>query len=154
MKAFSIASLAAAALLSLSGTAHAAGENGHAYNGSYCSSYFGTQATHFNNQYNGIRNNQSSGRYVSCPVIVDEISTTTGTTRQWMHFAGTGKVTCTIYSMNGPGSIRQSRTTSRVNSGWFSMPALTTDDYWGSYSMWCYLPARGTLNTIWLGEKI
>jgi len=128
-------------------------ENGHAYNGSYCDNYYGSQAGSFNHQHNGIRNNDAAGRYVSCPVIVDEIANTNGTTRVWVHYSGNGTVRCTMFNKNPNGSTRQSRSGSRVNSGWFSIPTFSSDNYWGSYSMYCYLPSKGMLNTIWVGEK-
>jgi hypothetical protein len=41
---------------------------------------------------------------------------------------------------------------SRTNAGWLTIPGITTDDYYGSYSMYCLLPAKGTLNTIFFDE--
>lgn len=151
MKSITLISLAALGVFSLYGNAYA--ENGHAYNGSYCDAYFGSQAGDFNHRFNGIRNNASSGRYVSCPVIVDEINNTAGTTRVWLHYTGSGTVSCTLFSMRGNGTSLQSKTKSRVNTGGFQIPDITSDDFWGSYSMYCLLPAKGILNTIWVGEK-
>ena len=135
----------------LTGTASA--ENGHAYNGSYCNSYYGNQASYFNSQYNGIRNTTNVARYISCPVVVDEIANTSGTTRVYVHYTGSGTIKCGLYSMYGAGAVKQSKWASRSGTGWVYMPNLTTDDYWGSYSMHCLVPANGTVNTIWLGER-
>lgn len=150
MRNRALIALFAAAALAVSG--YATAENGHAYNGSYCDNYYGSQAGSFDHQHNGIRNALNSNAYVSCPVLVDEINVTTGTSRVWAHYTGTGTVRCTMFSKNGNGSTRQSVVGSRVNTGWFSIASITSDDYWGSYSMYCLLPARGVLNTIWVGE--
>jgi hypothetical protein len=146
--------LAALALVTLAGSA--AAENGHAYNGSYCNAYFGSQAANFYHQYNGTYNASTAGTYISCPVLVDEIANTTGTTQVWVHWtanAAADTISCYLFSMNGNGTIRQSQGAGKAGSGWFGISNLTTDDYWGSYSMYCYLPRYGNINTIWLGEK-
>lgn len=148
--------LAAATLVTLSTAlpqSALAGENGHAYNGSYCKNYFGSQVGDFNYQTNGIRNLSSSTRYINCPVLVDEIANTSGTTRVWLHYTGNGTVRCTLQSKNGNGTTKQSRSGSRPGTGWFQIPNITADDFWGSYVMYCSLPAAGILNTIWLGEN-
>lgn len=152
MKSTTLTTLAALGFLAMSGNVFA-GENGHAYNGSYCNNYFGSEATQFNHQWDGIRNISAASRYVSCPVIVDEIANTSGTTQVWVHWTGAGTLSCYLNSKNGSGTNRQTQSNSRVNTGWLSIPNITSDDYWGSYSMYCYLPASGTLNTVWVGEK-
>ena len=60
--------IAIATLIGLSLSFDALAENGHAYNGSYCDAYYGSQAGHFNRQHNGIRNLTAGHRLVSCPV--------------------------------------------------------------------------------------
>jgi hypothetical protein len=155
MKRALSATLALIAFAVIAGAA-AAAENGLAYNGSYCKAYYGTQTGDFNNQYNGIYNLGSAGRYISCPVVVDEVAVVTGTTRVWLYWranVSTDTISCTLFSMNGDGSVRQSQSANKAGTGWFSIPNLTTDDFWGSYSMYCYLPRFGTLNTVWVGEQ-
>lgn len=151
MKNTPIITLALVGAITASTQSHAA-DNRQNYNGSYCDSYYGTQAGSINHQYNGIRNNAASGLYVSCPVIVDEASNTTGTNNIWVHWSGAGTLSCTLFSMNGNGTSLQSRSASGV-AGWVNIANLTADDYWGSYSMYCYLPASATLNTISISEK-
>jgi hypothetical protein len=154
MKRVLAIALAVLALATLTGSA--AAENGHAYNGSYCKPYFGNTAANFYHQYNGTYNATNSGQYVSCPVLVDEIANTTGTTQVWLYWtasASTDAISCSLYSLNGDGTARQAQSASKTGTGWFSIPNLTSDDYWGSYSMYCYLPKFSNLNTIWLGEK-
>ncbi len=128
-------------------------ENGHAYNGSYCENYMATDAANVAHQYNGLRNTTGNNRYVTCPIAVDEIAVTTGTTQVWLHYTGAGTLRCTLNAMNGNGSVRQSKSASRVGTGWVSIPNLTTEDYWGSSVIYCNLPGNGTLNTVWFGEK-
>ncbi len=128
-------------------------ENAHAYNGSYCTNYLASDATDVAHQYNGIRNTTGSSLYVTCPVAVDEIAVTSGTSRVWVHYSGSGTVNCNLYSMNGNGSINQSRSGSRSGTGWLSIPNLTSEDYWGSSVIYCSVPAYGVINTVWFGEN-
>lgn len=135
----------------LASTQVQAADNRQNYNGSYCDAYYGSQVGSVNRQYNGVRNSSAGGVYVACPVIVDEASNTTGTNNVWFHTSTAG-TSCVLRSMNGNGSIRQTQSSSG-GPGWVSIANLTTDDYWGSYSMYCYLPAGATLNTISISEK-
>ena len=128
-----------------------AADNRQNYNGSYCSSYYGSQATSVGHYYNGAYNGSGAGMYISCPVIVDEASVTTGTNNVWIYTSAAG-TSCTLFSMNGNGTSLQSQW-GAGGPGWFAVPNLTADDYWGSYSMYCYLPAGATLNTISISEK-
>ena len=152
--------LIGAAALSLLGsmlfTAQAQAENGHAYNGAFCKAYYGSQTSNFRHQTTGIYNAGAGARYVNCPVVVDEIANLTGTTRVWAHWRAanaTDTIRCTLSSRTGPGAAVQNRAASRTGSGWFRFANITKDNYWGNYSLHCLLPSRGTLNTVWLGEK-
>ncbi|HVK99752.1 MAG TPA: hypothetical protein VM553_08070 [Dongiaceae bacterium] len=144
--------LASLALFGACAASHVlAADNRQNYNGSYCDAYYGSQANNVNHQYNGIYNGLGGGMYVSCPVIVDEANVTTGTNNVWIHTSAAG-TSCTLFSMNGNGTSAQSQWGSG-GPGWFAVPNLTVDDYWGSYSMYCYLPGGATLNTISISEK-
>lgn len=151
MKSITLLLLVGFGIFVFYGNAYA--EDGKSYNGSYCDNYYGSQAGDFSHQIDGIKNNASAGRYISCPVLVDQVGNIEGTDTVALYYTGTGTVSCALFSQNANGSTRQSRTGSRANSGWFFIPNITSDDYWGSYSMYCYLPPQGVLNTIWLGEK-
>lgn len=153
MKQVLLIALVALALATLAGSA--AAENAHAYNGSYCKAYFGSQAADFYHQYNGTYNASNGARYIACPVLVDEIANTTGSRVYvyWTANAATDQLYCNLYSLNENGTIRQGQTGIRTGTGWMFIPNLTSDNYWGSYSMYCYLPSHGNLQTIWLGEN-
>jgi hypothetical protein len=132
-------------------------ENGHNYNGSYCKAYFGGADTDvLDHTIYGIYNSSTRTRYISCPVLVDEVANTTGTTYVWVHFranVASDTIWCSLRSMNGNGSVRQSMSASRTGTGWFRIANITNDDRWGSYAMYCRLPGRGRLNTIALAER-
>ncbi|MGR6035196.1 MAG: hypothetical protein ACU4EQ_10550 [Candidatus Nitrosoglobus sp.] len=133
--------------------ANVSADNSVTYNGSYCHPYFGNQGNNFIRAYNGIVNNTDFALYISCPVVEISVDVTTGTfSPTKLYYTGTGTVTCTLNSMNSDGSIRQSQTGNLSQTGWLSIPNITTDDFYGSYSMYCLLPPRGTLNTILLDE--
>lgn len=152
MKTITIAT-ATAALISLTSSFNALAGNGHAYNGSYCNPYYGTQSDSFEHRQNGIKNTSSSTKYISCPVIVDEIANTTGTHQTTLHYTGPGTVSCIMFNQHGIGSTRQTQSGTRAGTGWFTIPGFTSDVWGGTYSMYCSLPSGGTLNTIWVNEK-
>ena len=127
-------------------------ENGHGYNGSYCTNYIATDSAKVAHQYNGLRNASTGTVYVTCPVEVDEVAVTTGTSRVWVHYSGTGTLSCYMYAMNGDGSTHQTKYASGT-SGWINIPNITSEDYWGSTVIWCSLPANGVINTVWFGEN-
>lgn len=128
-------------------------ENAHSYNGSYCTNYIATDSNKVAHQYNGLRNTSAGSLYVTCPVAVDEVAVTTGTSRVWVHYSGTGTLSCNLYSMNGIGSINQSKFASVTNTNWMNIPNLTSEDFWGSSVIYCNLPANGVINTVWFGEN-
>jgi hypothetical protein len=127
-------------------------DNSTTYNGSYCSSYFGSQYSDFGRGFNGIANYANAPRYISCPMIEQEVNVTKGILPTLLYYTGDGTVTCALYSNNADGSTRQTQMSSRTGTGWLTIPGITTDDYYGSYSMYCLLPAKGTLNTIFFDE--
>lgn len=135
----------------LAATQVQAADNRQNYNGSYCDAYYGSQVSRIDRQYNGARNNSTAGTYVSCPLIVDEANNVTGTNNVWFHTSA-ANTSCVLFSMNGNGASRQTQSKSG-GPGWVNIANLTSDDYWGSYSMYCYLPAGATLNTISISEK-
>lgn len=151
MKNLTLSSIALISAFTAATTTQAA-DNRQNYNGSYCDAYYGSQVGNINHQYNGAKNTTASGMYISCPVIVDEASNTTGTNNVWVYWTGAGTLSCSLFSMSGSGSSLQSQSASGA-AGWINIPNLTTDDYWGSYSMYCYLPGSATLNTISISEK-
>jgi hypothetical protein len=150
MKSITFISLVALGSLALQGNVYA--DDSTTYNGSYCSPYFGSQASDFGRGFNGIANYASSARYISCPMIEQSVNVTKGTLSTFLYFTGTGSVTCALYSNNADGSTRQTQMASRTGTGWLTIPGLTTDDYYGSYSMYCLLPPNSTLNTIFFDE--
>jgi hypothetical protein len=151
MKSITLISLVALGSLALYGNAYA--ENSTTYSGSYCGAYFGSQAGDFNHQVNGIMNLAASPRYISCPVIETAVPSTKGTTKVWLYFTGTGNISCALYSNHSNGSVLETKIGGRTNTGWFNIPAITADDPLGDYSMYCQLPSKGVLNTIWFGEN-
>lgn len=155
MKAITLATLAALGLLTMSSNAFA--NDTHGYNGSYCKAYYGSQAAKFDHLEEGIRNNADYYLMVSCPVLANSVYNTSGTAQVYVHWTGrssgtVGTVSCFLYSRNGNGTPRESKSASRSSTGWLYIANLTSDDVYGSYSMVCGLPARSTLNTIFLEE--
>jgi hypothetical protein len=152
MKSIALISLVALCSLVLQSNAYA--ENKKTYGGSYCGAYYVSQESDLVHQVSGITNYANAARYISCPVIEDSIFHTNGTVETGFYYTGAGTFTCVLYSMNGDGSIRQTKMGSRANTGWLTLPGITTDDpNGGNYSMYCLLPSQGTLNTIFFGEQ-
>jgi len=136
----------------MSTQAHAA-DNRVNYNGSYCDAANGSDASKFNKSVAGITNIDSTARIITCPVIMDEVTNTTGT---WSILVNVSASTgCFFVSMNGDGTNRQSQGAT-VSAGWGFIPNITADDtggFGGSYMMFCSLPAGATLHTIAVAEK-
>ncbi|MGR6035502.1 MAG: hypothetical protein ACU4EQ_09275 [Candidatus Nitrosoglobus sp.] len=122
------------------------------YNGSYCGPYFGNQASDLVRGFNGISNYANAFRYISCPVIEQSVGNTQGVLPTLLKFTGVGTITCAFYSNNADGSMRHTQIVSRTDTGWLTIPSINQDDSFGSYSMYCSLPPRSTLNTIFFEE--
>jgi len=124
------------------------------YNGSYCSAADGNDVQNVLRNLRGIRNNNANAIRISCPIIEDAVNVVTGTQAVRVHYTGPGMFVCNLLSMNGNGSVRESRFEARFGTGWINFnPQITTDDFFGTYSMICSLPTNGTLNTIWFRER-
>ena len=148
--------LATLALATLAGSATA--ENAHTYSGSYCKAYVGSQEADLIHAFTGTYNAASAARFITCPVLVDEVSNTDGTTQVWVHWtanvnAPNDTITCGLTSLDEKGLFRQGQNATRTGTGRLVLPNVTNDDPSGSYFLLCVLPSAGTINTIYLGEK-
>ncbi|MGR6035132.1 MAG: hypothetical protein ACU4EQ_10170 [Candidatus Nitrosoglobus sp.] len=152
MKSIVLISLVALCSLALQSNAYA--ENKKTYNGSYCGAYYVSQESDLVHQVSGITNYANAARFISCPVMEDSVLNTDGTLNTGLYYTGVGTFICALNSMNHDGSVRQTQVGSRSNTGWITIPRVTTDDpVRGTYSIYCLLPSNGTLNTIWFGEN-
>jgi hypothetical protein len=133
-------------LLALSGNAFADPDNYTAANGTGCSAYFASDTASFDHQFDGIRNNSAASRWVSCPVDKDNIGSVGGLGTTWVRWAGAGTMSCVLNNFNINGVRTQARTTSGT-PGWISFAALGLDDFWGTNTMYCLVPAGATLQT-------
>ncbi len=140
-------------LLLIISSAQATPSNRHDYNGSYCNPLVPADAIHFTRSNAGIKNNSNENRFISCPVLVDEHQVNKGTFRTNIYYTGTGQVECAIYSVNAAGFVVQSRSKIRNNTGWVGIQGLTKESRWGSYSIYCNVPAGGTINMIAVNER-
>lgn len=120
-------------------------------NGGSCDNYFAGQEGDFNHQSNGIRNTSNASRSVYCPITMDEVANTGGTTYVWVRWTGTGTMSCTIvgWDVNDTSLGFQSAS---GPEGWFSLPNITSEDTWTTYGMYCSLPAGGRLEKIAVRE--
>jgi hypothetical protein len=142
----------------LSGNAFADGDNYTAFNGTGCDNYFAGDTGQFNHQYNGINNVSVGAKWVSCPIDKDNVASTLGTGTTWVHFRGNGTMSCYLVGLGynaewggyQPGSGTD---TNSANGTWFSIPPLAFDNFWGSQTMYCLVPAGATLETIHVFEN-
>jgi hypothetical protein len=135
---------------------NASAVDGKSHNGSFCHAYYGGQSSNFYHTSMGIKNVSTGKRWVTCPLIKDRLAATNGADPIWVHWTGTGTISCTFYSKFGSGTVAQSTFKADTNGGWFRMPANGSgakDPKYGTYAMTCYLPKNATLNTIWVDEK-
>jgi hypothetical protein len=148
--------LAALAVAILAGAA--AAEDSKSYNGSYCKAFFGGDTGNLVHGRNGMFNSAGFAISITCPIVVDQVANTggTGTTQPCVHWTAntaSDRLSCTLFSMNADGNVRQSQFADKTGSGWLIFANLTTDDKFGSYSIVCSLPGRGTVNTLWIAER-
>lgn len=139
-------------LAAVSGNVYADPDNYTAINGTGCEAYFATDKPNFDNRYDGIYNRTSSPRWVSCPIDKDAVSSTLGLGTTWVRWAGAGNMQCVLNNFN----VNGVRTQSQVGNGapgWFSMPWLGLDDFWGTNTMYCLVPAFSTLQTVHYFER-
>ncbi|MGH8520167.1 MAG: hypothetical protein ACREU9_01715 [Gammaproteobacteria bacterium] len=150
MKSTTLTTLATLGFLAMSGNAFADADNYTAFNGTGCDNYYAADTGQFNHQYNGIRNISASARYVSCPIDKDAVSSLGGFGTTWIRWIGAGTMYCTLYHFNVNGvGVSQG---GNGPQNWFSIPPLAADDFWGSASLYCLVPAGATLQTIHVYE--
>ncbi len=142
-----ILTLVSVMLTVLSSSVYADGDNYTSINGTGCQAYYAGEKAFFENNYSGIRNVSSTTRIVSCPIDKDAVSALGGRSTTWVRWSGTGTISCTLNHGN-VNMTNTFRTGSLLNSGWFSIPVDTSDDFYGSATLWCSLPAGGTLQTV------
>ena len=130
-----------------SSTVYADGDNYTSINGTGCQAYYAGEKGFLENNYSGIRNVSTTSRIVSCPIDKDVVSALGGRSTTWVRWGGTGTISCTLNHWN-VNMVNTFRSASRVNTGWFSIPSDASDDFWGSATLWCSLPAGGTLQTV------
>ncbi|TVZ41555.1 hypothetical protein P886_0902 [Alteromonadaceae bacterium 2753L.S.0a.02] len=128
-----------------------AADNRQNFNGGGCDNYYASDVSDFNHQTNGIRNVSSSSAYVHCDLTIDEAMNTGGTNFVWVRWAGTGTMSCTMMSRDVNGNLVSTVSNSGA-PGWISIPAVSDNDIWGNYSMYCLLPANARLETISMSE--
>lgn len=118
-----------------------------------CNSYWASQVGDFNHKTTGLHNKATSPRWATCGIDVDSAGITTGTYPTWIHYQGTGQAYCTLYSYSSGGhSTIQTRSGSRTNTGWFAIPGISAESYWGNLVLYCKIPAGGLLGTIAIKE--
>jgi hypothetical protein len=138
-------------LVAISGNAFAA-DDAKSYHGQGCDNYFAGDSAKFDHRYDGIRNSDSIEHLVSCPIVVDSTSNTSGTKAVYVHWSGSGTMWCSLYSFDQYGAVKQSQYGTQTGGGWLNIPNLTADDYYGNYSLFCDVPAGGVLQGYWVAE--
>lgn len=139
-----ILTLISLCLLALSSTVFADGDNYTAANGNGCDNASVGEAELFGRNQTGIHNTSSSARYVTCPIDKDSVSNTGGLGTTWVRWSGAGTMTCYLYAWDVNGNSLGYKIASG-GPGWFSIPPLAGDDFYGSNSMLCSVPAYAYL---------
>jgi hypothetical protein len=139
-----ILTLISLCLLALSSTAFADADNYTAANGIGCDNYFAADTGQFNHQHDGIKNISAISRYVGCPVDKDAVVILGGLGTTWVRWAGAGNMTCTLTNFNANGVATQTQT-GAGGPGWFAIPPLGGDVFYGTNTMYCKVPAGATL---------
>jgi hypothetical protein len=154
-----ILTLISLCLLALSSTAFADGDNYTAANGTGCDNYYAGDTAQFDHQYDGIRNISASAHWVTCPVDKDSVGSggsvgnLSGLGTTWVHWAGVGTMYCDLNNFDVNGNRTAAQTGSGGGPGWFSIPPLGGDDFYGTNTMRCLVPAGATLQTYHVFEN-
>ncbi len=132
-------------------------DDSHNYNGSFCKPCLGSGSGLVEYTPTGIKNVSGKSLWVNCPVLVDEISSTAGTSENfvvWTANKPTDVLQCWFYStINGGDYLRETKYGYRTGSGWLFLPTLSGDSKQGTFCMQCYVPSQGKLNLIRVTEK-
>jgi hypothetical protein len=151
--------MAALVAIAMVSPAFASDDDSKTYNGAFCKP---TSTNQGNVEYPlepfvGIRNNNGYTVPIVCPVVVDSVGNTSGTTVVKVFWTALDdnhdRIVCAIKSLNENGSSRQLRFASMLGSGWIKFDNISADAKEGSYVLDCQLPPSGMLNTIVITEK-
>ena len=116
--------------------------------GEICSTFYASQAGSLNHNTYGSTNISGSAIWVTCPIVRDNVSNTTGTSGLWVYItasSSTDTTLCWNYSKGPSGNLIQGKSAWLTGSGWLSLDtSLGTS--WGPYSVYCLLGPNDTLN--------
>ncbi len=141
------------ALFSLSGNVFADADNATSFHGNECEAYSASQKGQFDHFWNGTYNN-GSGAWVSCPIDKDVVSSTSGLGTTWVQASSPSgeKISCYLVAQ-GYNATWDEYQSGSGTTGWFAIPSITADNYWGSNNMYCYLPKGATLHHFVIHEN-
>lgn len=141
-------------ILALSGKAFADADNATSFHGNECDAYFSSQSGQFNHYWNGTHNAGTSGAWISCPIDKDAVSSTAGLETTWVYSTSPSgqQVSCYLVAQ-GYNATWDEYQPGSGTTGWFSIPRVASDNYWGSNNMYCFLPAGATLNQFVIHER-
>lgn len=114
------------------------------FSGNFCQPYFGNQSADFQHRIDGTVNVSGGLRYVSCPVIRDNTSNTTGTgfslTVSVNNIAGQ-TLRCYLRSNDMFGNfIQQDTDSTNLGGNQKLIMQVSQGAAGGNYSVYCYLP--------------
>ncbi len=118
------------------------------FHGSECQPYYGSQSGDFNYYTNRIYNTGSSGRWVTCPVVRDNTTNTSGTlgTEIYVSNIAGQTLSCTLYSYDSHGVWVASNYKSTTAGGKQTLfPDVNSSKNMGNYSLSCYLPKGASI---------
>jgi hypothetical protein len=146
--------LTAAAFVALSNMAisnPALAVDGKTFSGNGCQSWYGSQRNDFDARHDGAYNNSTGSRWASCPITRDNTTNTNGTRRVWVYAYKSGgpNTSCILRGETSTGGILASD--SRSGNGWIYLD-INNSVNWGSYMLYCYVPAGGRLSHYFVEE--
>jgi len=117
-----------------------------AFPGSECQPYDGSQAGDFTTGLLSIRNNATTTRLVSCPLINDNGNEAKQASVIVYSPSGT-TTSCIMFNTDSSGSVQSWRSISMASYGYKTGASFDTYAGTGTYfqNLWCALPAKGEL---------
>ena len=121
-----------------------------------CQPYYGSQSGDFNHYVSGIYNASNGYRRVSCPIVRDNTSNTTGTfgvDNVYVYATKpAGNLTCYLYSYTNHAGFVASDADSTAAVGNVTLQLdVNSSANTGFYAVYCYMPPNSTIRSLkWL----
>lgn len=120
------------------------------FNGNVCQPTYGTQSADISSHSDGVYNDASSYRFVTCPIARDNRGNINGLRHVWVYVSHSlsNRTYCTLSSRSASGSVLDSEQQNTTGIGWLTFYNINTSSINGNYSLVCLLAAKAKITHI------